>query len=144
MKEKSPSHSNLMKSWRSKRNTENREIYNDSVEVNVLITGVNTQDPMEVIAERRYVDKVVDMTNSQRKIEAIKMLRADYNLGLKEAKLFTETLNSKNTSSRLVSSSIKLPLPIFQPRIQNPRILFPSVTLAVCIMAPHTLLYPKR
>lgn len=71
---------------------ENREIYDGSVEVNVLITGVNTQDPREVIAERRrYVDKVVDMTNSQRKIEAIKMLRADYNLGLKEAKLFTET-----------------------------------------------------
>ncbi len=70
---------------------ENREIYNDSIEVNVLITGVNTQDPMEVIAERRrYVDKVVDMVNSQRKIEAIRMLRADHNLGLKEAKTFTE------------------------------------------------------
>lgn len=70
---------------------ENREIYNDSVEVTVLITGVNTQDPMEVIAERRrYVDKVVDMVNSQHKIEAVKMIMADHNLGLRQAKIFTE------------------------------------------------------
>lgn len=70
---------------------ENREIYNDSIEVTVLITGVNTQDPNEIIAERRrYVDKVVNMTNSQGKMEAIRMIRMDHNLGLKEAKTFTE------------------------------------------------------
>lgn len=70
---------------------ENREIYNDSIEVTVLIAGVNTQDPNEVIAERRqYVDKIRQMVNEEHRIAAIKMLRADHNLGLKQARDFTE------------------------------------------------------
>ncbi len=70
---------------------ENREIYNDSVEVTVLIDGVNTQDSHDVMTSRRlYVEQVNQMVATSRKMDAIRMIRKDHNLGLKPAKDFTE------------------------------------------------------
>lgn len=68
----------------TKQYLETREIYNDSVEV---IINIDENTPKNTEQHRvNYVSTLNQMT----KIEAIRKLRAEYNLGLKEAKDFVD------------------------------------------------------
>ena len=71
-----------------------REVYDDSIDVKVLIEGVNIQSNNDkIIWRRQYVDDLIELCNTNRRLEAIKLLRTDFPLSLKDAKDFTGDSN---------------------------------------------------